>query len=123
MRKITLLFLIFAFFGLNYSFASISVKDNTKVEAKVSIEKKNAKIFDVFKTKIKDGTQKIKKVYNEVKEKINNYSSNLKTAIVLMVIGLIFLILGGAGLGGSIVWAVGAIFFIIGALLLLLDIL
>lgn len=105
MKKVILTALLLSFVGLFLAHATIQNRPEKTVVVKQS--------------KI----QQIEKKIVEFSENFGNYvKGNLHTAIILMVIGLIFLILASA-IGGSIVWAAGAVFFIIGALLLLLYLL
>lgn len=62
---------------------------------------------------------------DRLKQKIQNYNISDKTrlAIILMVIGLVLLIVAGSIKDYGIVYAVGAIFFFIGAIILLFDLL
>lgn len=62
---------------------------------------------------------------DRLKQKIQNYSISDKTrlALILMVIGLVFLIIAGSIKDNGIVYAVGAVFFLIGAIILLFDLL
>lgn len=116
MKKFAVIILILAIFGLNFSFAAQTSVAPKNVE-KQSIVKSN--ILNKIVTKIQDSKQKIRTGIDNLKKQLGG---SLQTALLLMVVGLIFLILAGI-IGGSIVWAAGAIFFLIGAVLLLLYLL
>ncbi|MBN2893746.1 MAG: hypothetical protein JXL97_17890 [Bacteroidales bacterium] len=122
MKKLAILTLLIAFLGLNFGFAAVNSTDNSKVQTVKTDVKKDGKFFTKIKNKIENKVDKVKETFSILKEKLQNQTQDIRTALILMVIGLIFLILAGA-IGGSIVWAVGAIFFLIGAVLLLLEIL
>ena len=129
MKKITIFILFFTFLSVNFAFAggaeAVSSDNETKnaqVE-KTFVVEENTIIFDIVKTKIATKSKKFNDIFDEMSEKIKNAPQSMRTAIILIVVGLIFLLLAGATGWGSIVYAVGAIFFLIGALLLLLELL
>ena len=132
MKKISLLVLLFIFLSVNFAVArsaeAVSALD-TKTEIvksqteKNDVENVDGSILSILKSKVTSKYQKYNSIFDKVSEKIKNAPESMRTAIILMVVGLIFLIIASAGIGGSIVWAVGAIFFILGALMLLLELL
>lgn len=124
MKKITILVLLFAFLSVNIGLAAETAVKNDNIQTvKTSDVKKDIKIFSKIKKGVTDKVNQAKETYNKISEKLNNVSGGMRTALILMVVGLVFLILAGPIGGGSIVYAVGAIFFLIGAILLLLEIL
>lgn len=124
MKKIALLLILAVFLSMNFTYATknLSIVETKTVEQN-AFSNDDGNFFSVLKTKITKKVSKIKKIFDNWSKKLKNYTQSLRTAIIVMAVGLIFLILAGAGVGGSIVWAVGAIFFLVGAVLLLLEIL
>ncbi|MBN2662310.1 MAG: hypothetical protein JXR68_01560 [Bacteroidales bacterium] len=122
MKRITIIAILIAFLGLNFGYAAETVKMSQKSATEQIQVKKEANFFNKIKTKASQKIQKIKKTYDILKDKLNQQTQSLRTAIILMAIGLIMIILAPA-VGGGIVYAVGAIFFIIGAVFLLLELL
>lgn len=122
MKRITIIAILIAFLGLNFGFSAETVKMSQKSATEQIQVKKEANFFNKIKTKASHKIQKIKKTFDIIKDKLNQQTQSLRTAIILMAIGLIMIILASA-VGGSVVYAVGAIFFIIGAVFLLLELL
>ncbi len=116
-----LLSVLFAFLFAGQVNAATTVVKNNKVQT-VSAESHSnffAKVKDQLKEKTTSGINKIKSFKNAFK------TMSLYKAIVLMGVGLIIALVGGA-IGGSvgyIISIVGLIFFLIGAIFLLLDLL
>jgi Flp pilus assembly protein TadB len=120
MKKILLVGLLFAFIFAGHSYAAQKYVVESNATSQTVKTTKKANFFHKALTNINEKVHQLKqKVSDEISQIKSSLGGKLQTAIVLMIIGLIFLILAGA-IGGSIVWAVGAIFFVIGALLLLL---
>ena len=113
MKKLVLLLLAISFVFANLSFVGQNTTTSKSLNSTISVEKSGffGKI-DVVKEKISKGYEKIKKTLG----------GSLRTALLLMLVGILFLVLASV-LGGGIVWTVGAIFFLIGAVLLLLYLL
>lgn len=122
MKKFTIIALLIAFLGLNFGFSAEAAKSVQNSGVEQVKTQKEFKLFDNLKTKTTQKIQKIKDTYDIFKNKLQQQTQSLRTAIILMAIGLIMIILAGA-IGGSVVYAVGAIFFIIGAVFLLLELL
>ena len=124
MKKFVLISVMMLFFIAGQSYAmEYSKAANISKEKKIQVEKRHhsrvANLFSKVKTKV---TTVKKQIKDNIDNILGGMSSQLRTSVILMVIGLIFLILASA-IGGSIIWAVGAIFFVLGALLLLLSLL
>jgi len=67
---------------------------------------------------------KIFGLVDKLKQKIYNYNISerlLRLALILMVIGLVLLIIADSVKDNGIIYAVGAVFFLIGAIILLFD--
>ncbi len=124
MKKLALLLILAVFLSMNFTYATknLSIVETKTVEQN-AFSNDDGNFFSVLKTKITKKVTKIKKIFDNWSKKLKNYTQSLRTAIIIMAVGLIFLILASAGIGGGIVWAVGAIFFLVGAVLLLLEIL
>jgi Flp pilus assembly protein TadB len=129
MKKISFLLVALIIFAVNFSFASVSTVDNVKnisvksdnftIQQKIE---KNAQVnlFTKINNKILTVKQKVKKTIENVK---SNGLGGLKTPLLLMLVGLLFFLLAGVFYSNGIIWTVGAIFFIVGAILLLLQLL
>ena len=74
-------------------------------------------LWNKAKTAVTKKVTQVKKIVKAIK---TNYGGTLRTALLLMLIGVIFFILAKVLNDGGIVWAVGAVFFLIGAIFLLL---
>jgi len=120
MKKITIIALLIAFLGLNFSYAAETATASKNSAIEIIKADKPTNIFGKLKTKVTNKVQKVKEVYDVLNTKLQQQTQNLRTAIILMAVGLVLIILAPA-VGGSIVYAVGAIFFIIGAVFLLLE--
>jgi hypothetical protein len=118
MKKIIVL-LIVGLFSLNLAFAGQVVYNSNKQN--VSIEKKADNIFVKIKTQVVNKIDNIKQDIKDIKKAL--FTADLKLSLILMVIGLIFFILAGAVRDGGVIWAIGVIFFLIGAILLLFNLL
>jgi len=122
MKKFLIFSLFFAFLFAGNINANQAVTSHEKKGSEVISMQKDHNFFKTIKTKVNAKVNNIKqKISNSINDIKTSLGGDLKTAVVLMVIGLIFLILAGALSWGGIVYAVGAIFFVIGALLLLLN--
>jgi len=129
MKKISFLLVAIIIFAVNFSFASVSTVDNVK---NISVKTENiiaqqeitkdapVSLFAKIKNKISTVKQTVKNTVENVKSSI---PAGLKTPLILMLVGLLFFVLAGVVFNNSIIWAVGAIFFIVGAVLLLLQLL
>jgi hypothetical protein len=120
MKKLMLLTFLFAFLFAGQANASVTAVNNLKKSETVTIVKHNnffAKVKDQVKEKVTQGIDKFKSIKKALK------TAGLYKAMLFMVIGLLFMIVAGAIHDNGIVWAVGAIFFLIGAVFLLLDLL
>ncbi len=84
---------------------------------KSALNKKELKIVKKIENKI----EKIQKIRDEQGSKASSLTKNLKLGILLASIGLLLLILGGLGI--SILYVFGAIAFIAGGVLILLEVL
>lgn len=113
MKKLVLLLLVFSIVFANISFAGQKTATTKNLENSISVEKSG------FFGKIDIVKEKISKSYEKIKK---NLGGSLRTALLLMLVGILFLVLASV-IGGGIVWTVGAIFFLIGAVLLLLYLL
>ncbi len=112
--------LLFAFIFASNVSANQAAKSQQKYGSEKIIMHKDHNFFKTLKTNINTKVNKIKKkVLDNINDIKTALGGNLRTALILMVIGLVFILLSGA-VGGNVVFAVGAIFFIIGALFLLL---
>ena len=126
MKKVVIFILFFVSLGMNVNFAAGTVKNHkspSSLQAASQKELSNVVVSKHFPKIFPNKIQKAKKIYKKLSKKLDNQAASLRTAIILMVIGLIFLILASAIRDGGIVWAVGVIFFLIGAILLLLELL
>lgn len=115
MKKLILLLVAISFIFANVSFASQNTTTSKTLKTNISVEKTGiwGKI-DVVKEKISKGYEKIKKTL---------VGGTLRTSLLLMLVGLLFIVLASIIGGGDIVLIVGAIFLFIGAALLLLYLL
>lgn len=118
MKKIIVL-LIVGLFSLNLAFAGQIVYNSNKIN--LSVEKKADNIFVKIKTEIANKIDSVKQDIKNIKKAL--FTADLKLSLILMVIGLIFFILAGAVRDNGVIWAIGAIFFLIGAILLLFNLL
>jgi len=122
MKKTLLLSLILVFLVSINGFAT---QTNTLhlTTSSAQIKKNEDGLFKTIKKSIKSKIKETKATVQKLKILKNKYAGGigLKTSILLMVIGLIFMIIAGAIGDHGIVWAVGAIFFLIGAIFLLLS--
>jgi Flp pilus assembly protein TadB len=116
MKKIAVLILVLAILGLNLSYAAQTSVATKNVE-KHNVVKSN--ILNKIVVKIQDTKEKIKTGIDNLKKQLGG---SLHTALLLMVVGIIMILVGSI-LGIGIVWEIGALFFLIGAVLLLLYLL
>ncbi len=119
MKKLMLLSVLFAFLFAGQVNAATSVVKNRSNVQTISVETHSnffAKVKDQLKEKVTSGINKIKSIKKALK------TLSLYKALTFMVVGIL-IILVGYMLHSSLVYYVGAIFFIIGAIFLLLDLL
>lgn len=109
-----------------FSVSSFAVQTTSYVYSETSPVKtsrvENHGLFKKIKKEVKSRINFAKASIKKIKSLNDSlHGINLQTAIILMVLGLIFMIIAGAVHDNGIVWAVGAIFFLIGAIFLLLT--
>ena len=115
MKKILLLTLGFIIMFATANYAAVTTYANNTSQA-ITV-KPTKGLWNKARTTV---TKKITEVKKIVKALKTNYRGTLRTALILMLVGVIFLILAGVLNDHGIVWAVGAVFFLIGAVFLLL---
>ncbi len=122
MKKITIIALLVAFLGLNFGFSAETATQNKKSGVETITTQNPTNIFGKIVTKTKNKVEKAKNTFISLKNKLKNVSGGMRTAIILIVVGLIIALLGQA-VSLYIITVVGIIFFLVGALLLLFELL
>lgn len=125
MKKLIISTLVL-FFSISFSFGAIANKNtgNLALKANASIQNK-MQVSDIANTQktIPKVINKIKKVKDFFEKKIKNRKNGLIGAIIYMIIGILFLLIAQIIPLWGLTYIIGAIFFIIGAIKLLIKIL